>query len=92
MDVCNSTNESFSQTDTYFLFSNKSAQNSKFSKSEEVWMIIYFFIHFLVILVGLPTNSLTIRIISRKKDGTSSRPPVTDLIIVLAVNDLFVNV
>ena len=92
MDVCNSANESFSQTDTNDLFSNKSTQNSKFTKVEEVWMIIYFFIHFLVILLGFPANSLVIRILAGKKDGTSSRQPVTDLIIVLSVNDLLVNV
>ena len=92
MDVCNSPNESFSQTDTNDLFSNESTQNSKFSKTEEVWMIIYFFILFLVILLGFSTNSLVIRILAGKKDGTSSRPPVTDLIIVLSVNDLLVNV
>ena len=92
MDVCNSPNESFSQTDTNGLFSNESTQNSKFSKTEEVWMIIYFFILFLVILLGFSTNSLVIRILAGKKDGTSSRPPVIDLIIVLSVNDLLVNV
>ena len=88
MDVCNSPNESFSQNDTSFLCSNKSTLNSKFSKTEEVWMMIYFVIHLLILLLGLPANFLVIRILRKQK---RKRCPVTDLIIALAANDFFVN-